>query len=299
MVLIVSDHGGGPAATNYFNTNAWLLDNGYLRVARGKDNLAKDMHKTVLFLRHLMDTPLGNVVRQWLPTKMVDQGRSLVRNIAQINWHETRAYRFPIYPPLEGIVINVAGRQPQGIVNPGADYERIRHEICDQLRHIAEPVSGAPLIVDIFLREEIYSGPHIERSPDIILILKENYSGGTGLGSTLVTPVDPQALRKVNGEHRMNGILLAQGPMVQAGRMIESASLQDIAPTLLYSLGLPISNQMDGVVLKDLFIDDFLKENIEDKSMDLDDMKSALPEFSLTKEEELQIEVQLKKLGYL
>lgn len=299
LVFIMSDHGGGPAATNLFHINAWLQENGYLQVEHGKDNLARDMHKTVLYLRRLMDTPVGSKLRQVLPEKMVSQGRALVRNIAQINWHETRAYRFPIYPPLEGIVINVAGRQPQGIVNPGDDYERIRREICDQLRHVTDPVNGGPLIIDIFLREEIYSGPHIERSPDIILVLKENFTGGTGLSSTLTSPVDPLTLKKVNGEHRMNGILLARGPMIKENWTIEGACLQDIAPTLLYSLGLPVSDKMDGQVLEALFTQDFLLENPEVKSLEFKRVEPVLPEFSLTKEDELQIEEQLKKLGYL
>ena len=299
LVVIMSDHGGGPAATNFFNTNAWLQEYGYLQVARGKDSLVKDMHKTVLFLRRLIDTPLGSKLRHILPDKMVNQGRALVRNIAQVNWNETRAYRFPMYPPLEGIVVNVTGRQPQGIVHPGAEYERIRQEICEQIRDVTDPVTGDRLIINTYLREDIYNGPHIERSPDIILVLKENYSGGTGLGSTFITAVDPLALQKVNGEHRMNGILVACGPMIKAREIIEGASLEDIAPTLLYSLGLPVSDKMDGKVLKDLFSKEFLARNPEVKSMKLDDMGSGFPEFSLTKEEELQIEEQLKKLGYL
>ena len=179
----------------------------------------------------------------------------------------------PFTHPLRELLSNVTGRQPQGFVNPGAEYERIRREICDQLRHVVEPVSGDHLVVDTFLREEIYSGPHIDRSPDIILVLKENFSGGTGLGSSLTSPVDPLTLRKVNGEHRMNGILLARGPMIKENCKIEGARLQDIAPTILFSLGFPVSDKMDGQVLFALFTQGFLVKNPEVKFMEFEGME--------------------------
>jgi arylsulfatase A-like enzyme len=52
-----------------------------------------------------------------------------------------------------------------------------------------------------------------------------------------------------NGFHRMNGIFLAYGPDIQAGRHIEGADITDIAPTVLHAMGLPVPDDMDGHVL--------------------------------------------------
>jgi arylsulfatase A-like enzyme len=52
-----------------------------------------------------------------------------------------------------------------------------------------------------------------------------------------------------NGFHRMNGVFLAYGPGVQAGSRVEDATMVDVAPTILYDLGLPVPTNMDGQVL--------------------------------------------------
>ena len=54
-----------------------------------------------------------------------------------------------------------------------------------------------------------------------------------------------------SGSHRLNGILLATGPRIMAGRIL-GAQLQDIAPTLLSLADAPLPASVDGRVLVDL-----------------------------------------------
>jgi hypothetical protein len=49
------------------------------------------------------------------------------------------------------------------------------------------------------------------------------------------------------------GMLVLHGPGVRAGRRIEGASLYDVLPTLLASLGLPIADDLRGSVLEQAF----------------------------------------------
>ena len=299
LVFVISDHGGGPAATKYFHTNAWLLEMGYLQIMQGRDSLVEHSRGAALALRRILDTSVGSRLRSLLPAQIIRQGRMLVRNIAQIDWLETRAYRFPMYPPVEGIVINLAGRQPQGIVQPGGEYEQLREEIIDQMLQFVDLETGEHVVEQAYTREQLFHGAYIERAPDIILVLKEDFTGGTGIQPPLVSNVNPATLNKVNGEHRMQGILLAYGPMIKNNHTIEGARLVDMAPTLLYSLGLPVAKVMDGVVLKDLFVPEFLTANPETKASIRDKAEFDIPEASLTLEEEKQIEEQLRRLGYL
>ena len=298
-VFIISDHGGGPAATTYFHTNAWLQRNGYLKINQNRDGFVSGSRGVALTLKRLLDTPLGSKARSLLPGRFVKQGRALVRNIAQIEWARTGAYRFPMYPPAEGIVINLAGRQSQGIVQPGYEYERLRQEIIGQIGGFTNPDSGAQVVINAFLREELYSGPNIERAPDIVLLLDEEYTGGIELHPPLLSPVYPSSLTKVNGEHRMHGILIARGPDFRKEHTIENASLMDLAPTLLFSLGLPISSEMDGRILEDLFTQEFHAEHSKSVLSRSNMVQSALADRSLSSEEEEQIIKQLSRLGYL
>jgi len=51
----------------------------------------------------------------------------------------------------------------------------------------------------------------------------------------------------------MNGIFVAKGPRIKKGIKIDGAKIYDIAPTILHIFGLPIPNEMDGRVLKEIF----------------------------------------------
>jgi hypothetical protein len=50
-----------------------------------------------------------------------------------------------------------------------------------------------------------------------------------------------------------DGFLLAYGSMVSPGRRMNRASVVDVAPTILYFLGLPVARDMDGYARSELF----------------------------------------------
>ncbi|MDH4196263.1 MAG: alkaline phosphatase family protein [Candidatus Aminicenantes bacterium] len=70
--------------------------------------------------------------------------------------------------------------------------------------------------------------------------------GGTRLPVTAV--VDKTRL---TGMHRVEGVILAQGPGIRRGVRIKDAGVVDIAPTVLYLLDLPLGRDMEGRVLKE------------------------------------------------
>jgi predicted AlkP superfamily phosphohydrolase/phosphomutase/tetratricopeptide (TPR) repeat protein len=58
--------------------------------------------------------------------------------------------------------------------------------------------------------------------------------------------------------HRIMGSIAFYGPEVKRGHRIVDATVMDIAPTVLYVLGLPIDRKMDGHPLVDAFDDDWV-----------------------------------------
>lgn len=54
-------------------------------------------------------------------------------------------------------------------------------------------------------------------------------------------------------DHEVDGIFLAAGPGIRRGARIEDASVMDVTPTLLHSLGLPVAKDMAGKVLTSIF----------------------------------------------
>jgi len=66
----------------------------------------------------------------------------------------------------------------------------------------------------------------------------------------------------LSGTHDMapDGFLIAYGASVARGRSQTRASVVDVAPTLLYFLGLPVGRDMDGYVRTDLFAPSFIQD---------------------------------------
>jgi len=291
--FLISDHGAGPRPITYFNTNHFLLTEGYLTV---RDNvvrryLNKKIRLTTEWAREYL--PLRNWVKKNLPLNLKENISKLRAESASIVWEETRAYRVPFYYPYEGINLNVRGRQPKGVITPGKEYESIREEIMDKLWLLNRKYSH-PLILEVYKKEDIYQGPFLPQAPDIIFKLHEDYESSSGL-DCIIEEVPRYLLSRNSGYHRMEGTFIACGPNINRGQEVRGAEMIDIAPTLLYWLGLPVPRNMDGKVLG-IFEEDLVKNN---RLKYADELKSSYDHTDLKPEEEEDIKRALKGLGYL
>ena len=55
-----------------------------------------------------------------------------------------------------------------------------------------------------------------------------------------------------SGNHLDDGIILATGPGVEAGSLIQDVSILDITPSILHHLGLPVASDMPGKVVANI-----------------------------------------------
>jgi len=221
-------------------------------------------------------------------------------NLDVIDWKHTKAYCFPMYPPVEGIMINVAGRQADGCVQPGEEYEELRTRILEEVKELRDPKTGEKIVLEAYRREELYHGERLELAPDIILVTQDCYKAGTGVDELISeVPLEVISKKGMAGVHRMDGIVLAQGPHVRRGEKIENANIIDIAPTVLYALNMPIPSDMDGKPLEIMFeqshVDQTEASYTDERHVDVvtDD------EYGYTEEEEESVRLKLEALGYL
>jgi tetratricopeptide (TPR) repeat protein len=68
-------------------------------------------------------------------------------------------------------------------------------------------------------------------------------------------------VKKAHLDHETQGIFLAAGPNIREGAQVAGASVMDITPTLLHYLGFPIGQDMDGKVLDNVFLPEFMESN--------------------------------------
>lgn len=73
---------------------------------------------------------------------------------------------------------------------------------------------------------------------------------------------DARYLRQVSisADHDLEGILILNGPGIRSGHRISGASVLDITPSLLYVMGLPVGQDMDGHVLTQAFTETRLQD---------------------------------------
>ncbi len=310
--FIVSDHGFGGSSDRVIYMNKWLADEGFLKF-QGKDatgagfgfhavNFAKNWGlrflppavKTYIFRR-----------RQGVANRMEAYLR-----FGGIDWSQTKAFSEEL-PYLQTIWINVKGREPGGIVEPGAQYDEVVAELRERLSAWVDPETGERVVEQVWHRDELYDGPYVERSPDLLLRtgLPNGYAyqGKSSRQSAPSSPLDrlkvnePGALKfyaAKSGSHRDYGVFLAQGPMITPGKRIEGARLMDVAPTILYLLGEPVPEDMDGVVLTDAIDPSFCRARPL-RTGSADTQTAGTEEATYSAEDEAVITKRLEDLGYL
>lgn len=293
--IIMSDHGFRRFPLKYFHTNYFLKTRGSLkelpRQASPFDLLLKQL------VRLYKKFPVAHFkLKDKLPHVLKERASMISKNILNVNWKETKAYRIPLTYPVEGIAINLKGRQPEGCVN-AEDYEKLRNEIRDELLEVRDPYDNSQIVEKVLFREEVYSGPYVEWAPDILVVLNREYYPGSGLNS-LVSPIPDSERSHWNGLHDMHGILIMHGPVIKRNFRIEKAKIEDLAPTILYLMGIPIPNWMTGKILIDAFDEEFVKlhpPQYTDKWTYK--MPAGLVEVESNEQEEMK--ERLRGLGYM
>jgi predicted AlkP superfamily phosphohydrolase/phosphomutase len=245
LVIIMSDHGAGPTGYRSVALNLWLAEQGLLARGEGGAKLAGRKARLLEQARLLTPTPVLDYARRFLPDRVkasISAGRL---NIGDIRFGGTQAYRVPLMPMYDAVVLNIHGRQPEGIVDPG-ESDALRERLKADLQRLTDPENGSSLVARAWTRDELFSGPYIDDMPDVVIEYAEGYTGGAELERPLVRPVEEFFLKRDSGFHRQDGILVAAGSIVDAAALPELADITDIAPTILAALGQPIPADMDG-----------------------------------------------------
>jgi predicted AlkP superfamily phosphohydrolase/phosphomutase len=294
QLFIMSDHGFG-ATRAWINVNTYLARQGWLKLRRGKA-LHKSLFTTVM---NVGEHPL---TKRLLPEALQRKIRGRVRATrssfksdveAAVDWEKTRAFFASI--PTQGVYINIK-RDDFGVVEPGAEYEGLRAEIKEKLLALRDPWTGEAVIDRIWFKEEIYQGPQARYAPDLVFVAREYaYLGRQLFG-------DHKIIRSAEdlpvGFHRSNGIFLAHGSMIREDLSIEGADIADIAPTILYTMGLPVPDDMDGTVRQEIFREGIIETRpvAYAKAAEYEETEE---QETYSEEETEKIKDRLRSLGYI
>ncbi len=219
ILIVLSDH-GFTTWRRSVNYNTWLVQNGFMTLKGGDGSRAADLE--MLF----------------------GQGEFW----PNVDWTKTKAYAMG----LGDIYINLKGREGQGCVSPGAEYEAVRDEIRRRLVTLVDPKTGQRAVSRIFTREEAYGSFDADVIPDLIVTntagTRIGWQGSLGVVSKEMFEDNNQVW---SGDHCsldpavVPGILFANRALPTG----KQPGIADVPATIYHVLGITPPAKLDGVPL--------------------------------------------------
>jgi predicted AlkP superfamily phosphohydrolase/phosphomutase len=162
--------------------------------------------------------------------------------VGATDWTRSRAYA-EAEPGVGFIHLNVRGRDPEGLVAPGSEYDALCDEIEDELRSLREAESGEPAVVEVIR-------PGLDVLPDLVVRFSQERLL-EGVRHPRLGVVHEKVADTPYSEHTGEGFLVASGRGIRPGATLD-ADLESLAPTMLSLMGAPLPDEMDGEPLSDL-----------------------------------------------
>ena len=305
-ITVLSDHGSGGSSDKVLYLNRLLAEHGLLRFRTQRGRGGGRLKELALrrFPPRLRERlfRLGNA---WLPSRLESHVR-----FGAIDMRNTVAFSDELnYFP--GIYLNMAGREPDGIVRPDQRREtmlRVRAALLDT----RDPWSGEPVFREVVPREALFEGPYLDRAPDLLLDLHLDDGYSYNLMPSSPPPrqsrstrpqrtrspfrklADHEKLgkkgRSLPGSHRSHGFMALAGPSVQPVGQLD-AHIADLTATLLSRLGLSVPPSFKGRVLWETLSDD--------RGASAQPLPEASSVASRHTQNEGLVESRLRALGYI
>lgn len=218
--------------------------------------------------------------------------RRVFLSFHDVDWSRTKAFSVGNFGQ---VYLNVKGQRLEGSVSE-TDYVALQEEIIKTAKKLRDPQDGSQVVPVVYKREEVFHGISADRLPDLVLHTdraKYVSFGHADFGSNKI--IEPSTGQ--TGHHHMLGIVGIDGPGVREGAQLNGSSLLDLAPTILYYLGLAVPNYMDGRVLDEAFTEAFQADNpLRRQEIDLTD---GWNDEGVSDEEEALVMEKLRDLGYV
>lgn len=217
-LIIVSDH-GFHSWRKGFNTNTWLVKNGFMTL---KNPEAEE--------------------KQYNLDNLFGQG-SFFPNT---DWSRTQAYAVG----LGQVYLNLRGREKYGIVNPGVDAQRILEDLRKRLLVLEDPDTHERVIENVYFGTEIFHGARTSEAPDLQMSFRDGYrtSWQTSLGA-VPAGIIVANMKKWSGDHCASDPSDTQGIFFSNRQFPAPPSILDVSPTVLSLLGVAAPAALDGLAL--------------------------------------------------
>jgi predicted AlkP superfamily phosphohydrolase/phosphomutase len=306
VVIIMSDHGFGPVSNVRIRLNQALEHRGLLAFEH-EGASGRGFRRLAGWADGVLRSTLSNGAKRFI-AGLLPKLRVWFENLdeAHIDWDHTAAYTNEAFRACPAVWVNRRQGGTNGTAAANGDAEDPVSKAEAVLKGLMDPQTGRPVVSRVYRTREIYNGPYTDRAPDLIPswwddgFLLEQSSPGSPADRDVERSTEPvKGGVEFAGSHRLEGVFMMAGGPARRGHVFTGAQITDVAPTVLYLMGLPIPEDMDGRPLLDALDPDFVKDRPVEYEHGAAPSEPAVPEAVFTEEESQMIEERLKSMGYI
>jgi predicted AlkP superfamily phosphohydrolase/phosphomutase len=144
-----------------------------------------------------------------------------------------------------GVRINVVGRESEGRVTPGAEFDEVCRRLRADLLDVINVDTGEPVVRRVERSDHHYRRRPLDALPDVFIEWNQDSPIET-VWSPRFGVVHGRYTHWRTGDHRAGGLLLARGPGIIAGAELPVMDIMDLAPSVAARLGVALPD-VDGV----------------------------------------------------
>lgn len=234
-VVVFASHGMGP----HFDATFMLDD--ILRRLEGEPPRQKRASLV----------PMASALWKLLPQNIRDMAKPMRRRArVSLGVDESarlarrKSFKTPNNDAYGAIRINLAGREPSGLVAPGKEYDTVCDTLARDLMEFVNVATGEPLVKAVLRNADLYEGDNFHCLPD--LLVEWNRSAPVSEVFSPKTGVITGEYKKCRtGDHTPEGLFFIKGPDVVPGQVQAQVSVMDLAPTIAALTGVDLA-QVDG-----------------------------------------------------
>jgi predicted AlkP superfamily phosphohydrolase/phosphomutase len=159
-----------------------------------------------------------------------------------VDWSQTLAYGLGI----NGLYLNLKGRERDGLVEPGEQREAVLTELIARLEAVTD-FDGKRVIRGVYRSDRLYQGSATALAPDLVVGYARGYraSWATCLGD-LTDEVLLDNDSAWSADHCADALEVPGVLFTNRALRSKAPSLVDVAPTILAEFGLPTPSRMAG-----------------------------------------------------
>lgn len=243
-VFIVSAYGMAGMFPTEGLVEAFLRDLGYQTPLPARQLMGGSKTKPLALVRRAIPQSMRKWVSQYLPSSM--QERLIASGFSQnTDWSATLAFGIPSLYNGQ-IRLNVKGREPQGIVAPGEEYEALLDRLEADFRLLVDPKTGRRAVANVFRTTTAFNCGIDHCLPDMFVEWEWAEHFMDTVQHPRATLVQEPGHYHRSSFHRPTGFIAAAGPAIPRDETTRTVDVRDLAPTFLSLLDIPIPAIMDG-----------------------------------------------------